>query len=597
MSTNRKFPVTELDFEQVKTGLKNYLKGQEQFKDYNFEGSNMNVLLDILSYNTFQNNFYNNMAISEMFLDSAQLRESVVSHAKELNYLPRSKTSARAVVDLFLNTFGNPSFVTIPEKTKFSAICGNETYTFFNERSATVFPNRNGEYILQGLEIFEGRYVTEFFEPSLSPSNRYIISNSDIDVNSIRVKILENDEEEEFLYAADLYNLNENSKVFFIQPYVGDRYEIIFGQNVFGVEPSVGSTIEVDYRVTSGEDGNGITSFQLQDTIEGFQVNTVLRTPSRGGTDREELKSIKYFAPKSIQIQERAITETDFEILLKRRFPEVKNVTVFGGETTNPPQYGRVIVAVDLQGFDGITIETRERYRQYLKDRCSVSIEPVVVPAEYMYYDIETTVNYNIRNTNKSSSDILRLVRDAILNFSETNLEEFRKSLRTTKLTAFIDSADESILSNLTQVRGIIEISPAFRSRENFNLRFNNRLLAHPPRTDSTIREGGVNFPVAVISSPFLFQGVNSLLRDNGRGDLQIVTRDENKLEILSANVGTVNYQTGDVSIKGLRVDSYIGDSIKIFATPLKRDFNAPPNRITSIRSEDIRINVIGIRE
>jgi hypothetical protein len=596
MPINKKIPVTELDFDQIKSGLKDYLKGQEQFKDYNFEGSNMNVLLDILSYNTFQNNFYTNMAISEMFLDSAQLRESIVSHAKELNYLPRSKTSARAVIDIVLNTFGNPPFVTIPEKTKFAAICGNKTYTFFNERSATVFP-RNGQYILQGLEIFEGEYVTEFFEPTLSPTNRYIISNSDIDVNSIRVRIIQNDQAEEFLYAPDLYNLDKESKVFFLQPHVGDRYELFFGRNVFGVEPEVGALIEVNYRVTNGTEGNGITSYEFKGEINGFQANIVLRTPSRGGSEREELREIKYFAPKSIQIQERAITESDFEILLKRRFPEIRNASIFGGENSVPPQYGRVIVSVDLQGFDGITIDARERYRQYLKERCSLSIEPVIVPANYMYYDIETTVTYNVRNTNKSASDILKLVNDTILDFSEENLEDFRKSLRTTKLTAAIDNSDESIISNMTQVRGIIEISPAFGTRENFTLRFANRLLAHPPRTNPGLQEGSVNIPVAVISSTFIFGNRVAFLRDNGRGVLQIITRDENRVDILLGDVGSVNYQTGDVKINGLRVDSYVGNSIKVFATAISRDFNAPVDRITSIRGDDIRINVIGTRE
>jgi hypothetical protein len=596
MATAKRFPITELDFDQIKSSLKTYLKGQDRFKDYDYEGSNLNVLLDVLSYNTYQNNFYNNMAISEMFLDSAQLRDSIVSHAKELNYLPRSKTSARAVVDVGFNVFGNPSFITIPEKTEFIAKCGNETYKFYNERSATVFPSENG-YVIRSLDIYEGQYLTEIFEVEDRPSQRYVISNRDIDLNSIRVRVRTGDDVEEFLYAADLFGLKTDSKVFFIQPHIGDRYELFFGRDVFGVEPETNSIIEVEYRITSGAKGNGITSYTIEGTIAGFQPAVVLRSPSRGGADREDLKSIKYFAPKAIQIQDRAITESDFEILLKRRFPEIRNVSVFGGENTVPPQYGRVIVSIDLQGFDGITLDNRERYRIYLKERASLSIEPVIIPANYMYYEVDTTVNFNVKDTNKSAADIREIVRQTVLGFSNTNLSGFRKSLRTTKMTAAIDSSDESIVSNLTQVRGIIEISPGLGFEENFTLRFNNRLLAHPPRSNPSLAEGRINIPVAIISSTFVYDGFNAFIRDNGRGTLQIITRDENRVDVLLGNAGSVNYQTGDVNITGFRVDGYSGPAIKIYATAVDRDFNAPVDRITSIREEDLKITIIGIRE
>jgi hypothetical protein len=595
-TTSTKFPVTELDFLQIKKGLKDYLKGQDRFADYDFEGSNLSVLLDVLSYNTFQNNFYTNMAISEMFLDSAQLKDSIVSHAKELNYLPRSMVSARAIVDVSLNVNDTPPFITIPEKTKFTAKCNNTTYTFYNERSATIFRN-NDLYVFPSLDIYEGTYITEQYVITQSPSQRILISNPNIDLNSIRVKVKEGDDENEFVYAADLYGLTSTSKIFFVQPYVGDRYEIFFGRDIFGIQPKTSSIIEIEYRATAGPAANGVINFSLPNPIAGYPAGVALRAPSRGGADREDLKSIKYFAPKTIQVQERAITAQDFSILLRRRFPEIKAISVYGGENASPPQYGRVVVAVDLGLTTGISADTRERYRTYLKDRCSLSIEPVITNAQYMYYDIETAVVYNTKTTDKSSGDILQLVNDTILNFSSTNLQDFKKNFRLTKLTGAINSADENILSNRTYVRAIIDISPNPNSGENFTLDFANKLLAHPPRSNPRLKEGGEGIPVGVISSPFIFQNFVAFIRDNGRGVLQIVTRDQNNVDILLRDVGTVNYETGVVNIRNLRVVDYDGPAIKIFATPVSKDIIAPNSRITLIRQEDIRIDVIGARE
>lgn len=593
--TDKNFPIAELDFDRNKDNLKEFLKSQDRFKDYDFEGSNLNVLLDILAYNTYKNNYYNNMAISEMFLDSAQLRDSVVSHAKELNYLPRSRNSARAVVDVSLNVNDNPPFITIPEKTKFKAKCGNTTYNFYNENSATIFPV-NGVYTYRNLDIYEGRYISERFvaEPS---EKRYIISNENIDLNSLRVYVSKNDEENEYLYAADLFEVTEESRVFFVQPHIGNSYELFFGRNVFGVEPPNGSVINVEYRVTAGEEANGVTSFAPAEDVQGYQTNTSLRSPSKGGSEREDIESIRYYAPKSIQIQERAITTKDYEILLKRRFPEIRSIAVYGGEELSPPQYGRVIATVDIGTEGGLSRINRDRYRTYLKDRCSLAVEPVITPAQFMYYDVDTTVYYNTKTTNKSSGDIRSIVHAAILDFSKTNLDDFRRNMRKSRLTSFIDNSDENIISNQTYLRAVVEISPSPNFEESYSLKFNNTIIAHPPRRDPTLSEGGSRYPVGVISSNFVFNGVSSFIRDNGKGKLQVITRDQDSVEVLAKDVGDVKYDTGEVDIRRLRVEDYAGSRIKIFATPVENDIRAPRERVTSIRPQDIRLRVVGRRE
>ena len=229
-------PITQLDFLQVKENLKTFLSSQDRFKDYDFEGSNMNVLLDVLAYNTFQNNFYTNMAFSEMFLDSAQLRESVVSHAKALNYLPRSRSSSRAVINVKLNVADAPSFITVPAKTQFRAVCGNKTYNFYNTEPATVYPFNNN-YIFFGLEIFEGTYVTETFVVNGNPKQRFILSNNTVDTSSIKVTIKENISDTvqtEYTRKASVFGINSTDEVYYVQAAESDKYEVTFGTNRFG---------------------------------------------------------------------------------------------------------------------------------------------------------------------------------------------------------------------------------------------------------------------------------------------------------------------------------------------------------------------------
>jgi hypothetical protein len=593
MSTKR-FPVTNLDFDELKAGLTSYLQSQDRFKDYDYEGSNMNVLLDVLSYNTFQNNFYNNMAISEMFLDSAQLRDSVVSHAKELNYLPSSRSSAKAVVDVTLNTFGNPTFIIVPPRTKFRAVCGYETYNFYNKESVTITPN-NGEYRFNGLNIYEGEYVTELFNPSLTTTKRYLISNQNIDINSLEVKVVENDFSEEYIYSPDLYNRVSTDKSFFLQAHTGNAYELFFGNDVYGAEPKAGSIVEISYRITAGEKGNGITSFETTDLIVGFAATVALRTASRGGAEREDLKSIRYFAPKAIQVQERAVVGKDYEILLKRSFPEVRTVAVYGGETLSPPQYGRIIISVALQDFSNISSNSREIYRKFLKQRSALTVEPIVVPAEFAYFDVRTIVSYNTKNTIKSEADIRGLVQSAILDYSDASLGDFKNTLRFSKLTAMIDDSYESILSNETNLRMILEITPVPDIPDNYSLRFDNPLFIQ--RDQEQLTTSVQTIQTAVVSSVFIFQGQDAYLRDNGNGTLDIISNAGSKIQFLRKNVGTVNYETGLVGIDGFVVDSYVGDAIKFYGKIRTDDIKTPAEHVSFIRPEDIIITIASVSE
>lgn len=590
-------PISELDFSTIKGNLKEFLQGQSQFKDYDFAGSNLNVLLDVLSYNTYYNNFYTNMTFSEMFLDSAQLRESVISHAKELNYLPASCRSSQASVQVDLkNVTGDPGFVTIPKHTKFTGKAGGKSYTFTTDQSYTIIPSE-GAYCLSNVFVYEGKILTESFKKTGRADQRFILSNENLDTNSIKISVRDSSESgaatTEYTVRENLFGVSANDNVFYIQAVNKNQYEIIFGRNVFGSMPKTNNIIDVTYRVGSKDAPNGISTF-TSSQIGGFNTKITTVSKAEGGADRESEESIKFFAPRSIQMQDRAITESDYEILLKNRFSEIQAVSVYGGEETTPPQFGRVIVSVDVKNAEGVSENTRNRFKNFLKERCPLSVEPVVVSPEFMYLDVTSTVYFNTKTTDKADADIKQVVKDAITKYSTDNLSDFRKTFRYSKFLSAIDNGDENIISNNTEVRAVIEIDPLLNTRTSYDLKFKNELdIDHPLTTGEDI----LDHVPAIKSSTFTFNGARGFIQDDGQGVLNIIKTSTTSFVYLKRNVGTVDYSTGRVIIRNLNVDAYTGTGIKILAKTKSPDVTSPKERIITIRDSDIAISVMGVRE
>ena len=588
--------ITNLDFDQVKADLKTYLKGQNQFKDYDFEGSNMSVLLDILAYNTYQNNFYTNMAISEMFLDSAQLRDSVISHAKSLNYLPRSYSSSVAKIAVRLTVPAPyPATITIPAKTKFIARCGNKTFTFYNSDAVSI-PNINNTFVYNNLDVYEGSYITEAYSVTNANTQRFVISNKNVDTGSIRVTVKETSTDASgtiYMPKSNIFGVVSTDNVFYVQPYFDDKYEIGFGQNIFGNAPTNGNVVLIEYRTTVGSEANGITSIAPSGTISGYQATVILNTTSSGGSDLETIESIKYFAPKSIQIQDRAITKSDYEIILKNKFPEIQAALAFGGEEKDPPQYGRVIVAVDTNNAYGLSSNDKNKYYNYLKDRTALGIEPIIEAAEFMYLYVTSNVYYNINVTDLSPPAIKVLVANAISTYSTNNLSDFKKPFRYSNFTSAIDNSDTSILSNDTSIQAIIAINPTLNANNTYSLQFRNQLIIDHPLTDGELI---TTHKPAIKSSTFTYNGkASAFIQDDGEGKLQILRTTASGFIYLNRNIGTVDYTTGKVVIKNLNISAYQGSDVRIYAKTLLSDITPPNNRIITIRPEDVLITVYGV--
>lgn len=586
-----KTPITELDFFAIKQQFKDYLKTQTTFKDYNFEGSNMSILLDVLSYNTFQNNFYTNMAISEMFLDTAQLKNSVISHAKELNYLPKSSTSAKATVRVTFTDTNGPATRTIPKGTKFSTSANGSSFNFVTAvnylAKKTAISGNTATYVADLVEIYEGQIFTNFEKEGYFVEDsafKCVLSNENVDITSVEVSTEVAGEEVAFVYKSDIYGVFPTDRVFYIEPHFDNKYAIVFGRNMFGLQPSADNTIQVQYRVCNEDEANGAskftTTFRPSVRVDTIQVAT-------GGGKKETLESIRFFAPRSIQIQERAVTAKDYEILLKQRFNEIEAVSVYGGEELEPPQFGKVAVSVVLEGSENISDSKKNEFKRYLSDKTPLTIEPIFVNPEYMYVSTMVNVYYSYKQTTKGEAELEALIRTAIADYNEMNLNSFGATLRSSKLISAIDNVDDAILSNNIELKAIIEYSPPLLTPENPTFKFGSALVKPYPYVNSS---GFTDYKPSISSSVFSYNNVCALLQDNGAGVIQIISSDVVSTRVLNANAGTVDYNTGTVRFVNFITDGYSGPAIKILAKKKESDIIAPQNRLLKIRDTDVTI-------
>jgi hypothetical protein len=587
-------PINELDFAAVKDQFITFLKTQSQFKDYNFTGSNMNVLLDVLSYNTYMNNFYTNMAIGEMFLDSAVIKNSVISHAKELNYLPRSRTSARAVVNLSINAPTETSqTITVPRFTEFTATYQGSTFTFITNEVYAARRTAGSTFVATNVEIFEGEILTNFEKDGffLDDQNflRCNLTNDNIDTSTIEVYVDEvaTEDRNQFLYTPDIFGVTPTSKVFYLDPYFDDRYSIYFGRNIYGEQPGLDIDVKVQYRVCSGAEPNGAARFGTS-----FLPNTTVTTveAAAGGAERETIDSIKYFAPKSLQIQERAVTAKDYEILLRQRFPDIQSASVYGGDELDPPQYGRVAISVNLQGERILSNTNKNAYVAFLSDKSPLAIEPIFVDPEFLYVETIVDIAYSRKLTTKSTQQLETLIRSAILNFNSTNLDDFGGILRSSRLSSIIDSLDDGILSNSLCINPIIEYKPALNLTLNPKFKFESQLVKPYPYKSIN---GFADFKPSVVSTTFTYRGILSKLQDDGAGNMQVISASSVNTEILRPNIGTVDYTTGEVRLVNFAVESFTGNAIKIYAATTSVDVTSPKSRILTVRDEDVVVNFI----
>ena len=626
MAANSSIVLTQLDFDSYKDSLKTFLRSQDRFKDYDFDGSNLSVLLDVLSYNTYQNAFYLNMISNEMFLDSAKLRDSVISHAKELNYLPRSFRSSSAVIQLIITSTDTAKrSIVIPKGTSFTSRVDDFTYNFSTTENYVITKRTpSGSslvYESEPIRVYEGNYLSDTYTVNYDRPLIYKISNKRVDLESLLVTVFEDNGTTVQTYkrATSLFGHDGNSKVFFLQPGIGDTYEVVFGDGVVGRKPKNNSACIIEYRTCNGELPNGAFKFINTARIDN-ETNIVIETitAAADGAVAEDLNSIKYNAPRAFTTQERAVTSEDYENLLKANFPEINAVVAYGGEDATPPQYGRIFLSIDLDEVDGLPKIKEAEYKKFLRSRSSVAIEPLFVSPDYTYLYVNANIKYNINLTGLNPEDIRTLVIDSILNHASTNLNNFGRTLRYSRFIRDVDAAEASIISNETKIELVKYLTPVLSttvtgsatttsgslvslatsgvvsSGQNVTIDFKNPLQNDIPGKGSEYLTGDIH---VVSSSTFTYNGLsNCRLEDDGDGAMRIVnTSGTNNRTILK--IGTVDYDTGIIRINNFNITNYAGTSLKIYAKPRTLDITSTQNVILNILENDVDVAIEQIRE
>jgi len=517
-----KLEISELDFDGIKENLKTFLSQQDEFRDYDFEGSGMSVLLDTLAYNTHYLGFNANMLANEMFLDSADLRASVVSKAKQVGYTPASAIAAQAVIDVTVTSASGAS-LTMARGTSFTTSVNGTSYSFVNNADLSITPI-DGVYKFSNVSIFEGTYLNfKYTVNSSDTDQRFIIPNNNVDTNTLTIKVQESSSDSTtntYTLATGITGLDSTSKVFFLQEVEGGRFEVYFGDGVLGKSVADGNIIIMDYINTNRAEANGATSFALGGTIGGFSNATVTTVSNaNGGSNPESISSIKYNAPRDYTAQDRAVTVDDYKVLVKSLYANAQAVQVYGGEDAAVPDYGKVYISIKAKSGTSLTETTKASIVNSLKQYAVASVRAVIIDPEITYLTLTTNFKYDSGATVKDVSTLQTNVLQAIITYGNNTLENFTGVFRHSKLTESVNNADTSILSNITTVKLYKFITPTLSEGLKYTLSFNNAF--YNPHSGHNSSGGGV-----ISSTGFKINDDNStnehFLDDDGAGNIRV---------------------------------------------------------------------------
>ena len=585
MATN--LNVTELDFDQIKDNLKNYLKQQTEFNDYNFEGSGLSTLLDVLAYNTHYNAVAAHYSLNEAFLDSAQIRGNVVTRAKLLGYVPRSVLAPKATIKLVVDNSAGPSFpttLTLPRGTKLTTTVQGETYQYVVVNSQTVTGSATQQFTFDAVEIAEGTYKSLLYRVDNDiESQKFQITDSDVDTSTLRVRVQENEEALTYdIYSRfeSLLNVDSASQIHYIQENTNGKYEVYFGDGVIGKKPINNNIVTLDYIYTHGDESNGASTFNLSSTLGGlvnanYTVTTV--TPSAGGTDRESMESIRFNAPLTFTAQNRAVTSDDYRAIILKSFSNVSSISTWGGEDNDPIDFGKVYVAI--KPLTGATLTAAEKLTikdTVLKGKNIVSITPEIVDPNFTNLELDVFFKYNPNLTDRTNVELQGVVRDTISDYNFNNLNKFDGVFRYSQILKAIDSSDRSILNSTIRPYMFQTISAkTTRDLNNFNLTY-----------ASGIFESGSEKEFILNSTAFKIGGVDHYLGD------KVVTGSANRTIIVYKiveganitvinNAGSIEASTGRVVINNFAVDT--DTDIKVTVIPNSLDIAPKRDQLLNI--------------
>jgi hypothetical protein len=591
---------TNLDFDQIRTSIKEYLRANSNFTDFDFEGSNFSVLIDTLAYNTYINAFNANMVVNESFLDSATLRENVVSLARNIGYVPRSRNAAKATVSFSAQTTSASDTLTLQAGLVCVGTAENSNYIFSVPESITTTIN-SGVANFNNITIYQGTYLKKQFVVDGSLDQRFVLDNAFIDTSTIVVKVKglsDSGEGREYSRVDNIININSNSEIYLIQEVQDEKYELLFGDGYFGKKLENGTVITVSYIITDGEDGNGAANFSFSGRLLDSLSNTVIPTntisittvnSAANGSAIESVESIKYFAPRIYASQHRAVTTRDYEAIIQQIYPNTESVSVVGGEELDPPEFGNVIISIKPKNGDFISDFDKQTILTKLKDYALSGINQRITDLKVLYVEIDSGVYYN--SSQVTNVNALKTKVSSVLNtFARANINQFGGRFKYSKLCQTIDSVDNAITSNITRVIIRRNLKALINQPAQYELCYGNKF--HINKDGFNIKSTG--FTLAGRIGTFYFTDVP------GSGDKGVISivKDINETgtyEVVVKSAGTVDYTKGEIIINTINITSTeVANSIvEIQAFPESNDIIGLKDLYLSFSVADSTINMV----
>lgn len=575
--------VANLDFEDIKSSIKEYLRSTSDFTDYDFEGSAFATLIDVLAYNTYYTAFNTNMVANELFLGSATLRDNVVSIAKQLGYRPKSITAPTAYVS-FTVTYNTPTLDTeliLKSGTGFITSYDNNLYQYVAVKDVKAQVTNNTA-TFTNVPVLEGSYITNTSVVNTSIKNqRYVIDNPGVDTNTITVKVYQDVNStifDEFLLIDNILNAAPTSKIYHLEEVEDERYELVFGDGVIGRALQNGEKVEISYLITNGPTSNGVKSFSFNGRVENpngispssptISINTSATVASAGGETIENLDKIKYTAPRAYAAQNRAVTSNDYDALIRNIYPAVSDIIIFGGEDQVPPQYGRVFIAIKPEDAAYLTSITKQEIKKELKKYSVASIVPELVDPSILYVELTSKIFYNNSKTSNKPAQIQSEVIGAIQSYIDTsNTEKFNGKFRYSKSVAVIDNTDIAINSNLTSVTMRKDFIPLINSTTFYEICYQNAFLDDD---DPVVSSSGF-----VVTE---YPNYTVYLEDKlGKIVLYRIDSATGQKVVLNDSVGTVDYEKGEIKMNDLTIikGSFVDNRIQLRVLPKQNDIIA----------------------
>ena len=573
--------VANLDFEDIKVALKDYLRAQSDFTDYDFDGSALSTLIDTLAYNTYYTAFNANMVVNELFIDSATLRDNVVAIAKQLGYRPKSATSPTAYVS-FNVTYGTPTSDTellLKKGTGFIASYDNNIYQYVTLDDVTGQVS-NGVATFEDVEVREGTQLVNTFTINTAlKSQRFILDNENIDTNTIRVKVFPTGGSlsEPWLVSDNIIGINGTSKVFFLEEIEDSRYELLFGDGVLGKALENGARVEVSYLTTAGPESNGVRTFVFSGVLENpqgvspnsFDVSITSTVASAGGEEIESTEKIRYTAPKAYGTQDRAVTADDYSAIIRRIYPATSDIIIFGGEEQDPPQYGKVFIVLKPKDAAYLTSLTKSNIVAELQKYAVASIEPEIIDPSILYVELESKIYYDGGATDQTPAQIRDKVIGGVQSYLDvSDIEKFNGKFRHSKMVSVIDDADRSINSNLTEVTLRKDFYPQLNSTFYYEICYQNTF------------DKDCDGPVLATTGFRVTEYPNfDVYLEDRDGKIVLYRLDTATGEkvVLNSEVGDIDYEKGELKMYDLTIikGTYFDNRISVRVKPLSNDIKA----------------------